>query len=59
MQMKDGGTFLKENNPINLESDVPRETIFQKWRKNKDFPSGPMVGTLPSGAGGTGLIPDW
>ena len=26
---------------------------------DRDFPGGPVVKTLPSSAGGVGLIPDW
>ena len=31
---------------------------FKKWH-HWDFPGGPVVRTLPSSGGGTGLIPGW
>ena len=44
MQMEAYGASVKANNPINWESDILRGSIFQKWRKDRDFPSGPVAG---------------
>ena len=44
----------------------PPDTVFQEKKKKRerryktepgDFPSGPLIKTLPSNAGGVGLIP--
>ena len=34
------------------------KVIFKEQKKG-DFPGGPVVKTLPSNAGGAGLIPGW
>ena len=44
-------------NTRNKENKQSQRWFFEKF--NEDFPGGPVVKTLPSNAGGAGLIPGW
>jgi len=42
-----------------LKADIIKNENTVNWSKERDFPGGPVAGTLSSQCGGSGSIPGW